>query len=86
MFAQLGIDDSLAIAAFALAIIGGIANVVWLLASIKAELRNLTSKVDNYAEKTGELETHAHDCDKERTQITVTIDDHQRRLSNLEAL
>ena len=64
-----------------LAILAG--RAVWLLSQILTSMKSLTAKV-NYTHEV--VIEHQQDCDKDRVRLNTTIDEHNRRITNLESI
>ncbi len=77
----MSVVEMVAVAGLALTVLGGLAHVVWLLATLKAELRTVARTVgDTYAV----LEEHSKTCDSDRIRLNMTVENHETRLSHLE--
>ena len=77
----MSIGEMVAVAGLALTVVGGLAHVVWLLATLKTELRTVARTVsDTYAV----LEEHSKTCDEDRIRLNMTVDNHESRITHLE--
>lgn len=78
----MSVGEMIGVAGLALTILGGLVHVVWLLATLKAELRALAKAVRaSYAV----FQDHIKTCDEDRVRLNMSVSNHETRICTLES-
>lgn len=83
------VGEWVALGTFAIAVLGALAHMVWLLSGIKTKLDMVIDR-QQAAEKqlattSGQIHAHLVECAQDKSRTGQKLDDHERRLSTLEA-
>lgn len=77
----MSLTDWAALSGVAVTILGGLAHLVWLIASMRTKVDGLCRTM----RETGELiRSHAQDCREDRAKLRVMVEQHEVRIARLE--